>query len=79
MKIKEEDKVQLKSIVNRYSEIHIEIKKLEVEMLKLVDAKNEVSTELLNLRETEISLINKIEEDTGEKLTQDILTEIVNS
>ena len=79
MNIKEEDKVQLKSIVNRYSEIHIEIKKLEVEMLKLVDAKNEVSTELLNLRETEISLINKIEEDTGEKLTQDLLTEIVNS
>jgi|AntRauTorckE6833_2_1112554.scaffolds.fasta_scaffold66095_2 t-SNARE complex subunit (syntaxin) len=79
MNIKEEYKKELKAIVNRYAEIHIEIKKLEEEMLKLVDSKNDVSTELLNLRDSEISLINKIEEDLGEKLTQDFLTEIVNS
>ncbi len=79
MNIKEEYKKELKAIVNRYAEIHIEIKKLEEEMLKLVDSKNDVSTELLNLRDTEISLINKIEEDIGEKLTQEFLTEIVNS
>lgn len=79
MNIKEEDKTKLKEIVSRYSEIHIEISKLEKEMLKIVDAKNTVVTELTNLREIEVSLINKIEEDNGIKLTQDILTEIVNS
>lgn len=79
MNIKEEDKTKLKEIVSRYSEIHIEISKLEKEMLKIVDAKNTVATELTNLREIEVSLINKIEEDNGIKLTQDILTEIVNS
>lgn len=79
MNIKEEDKTKLKEIVSRYSEIHIEISKLEKEMLKIVDAKNTVVTELTNLREIEVSLINKIEEDNGIKLTQDILTEIVKS
>ena len=79
MNIKQEDRSKLKEIVNRYSEIHIEINKLEKEMLAIVDAKNEITSELTNLRETEISLINKIEEDTGSEMTQDILTEIVNS
>lgn len=79
MNIKNEDVIELKKIVNRYSEIHIEINKLEKEMLAIVDAKNEITSELTNLRETEISLINKIEEDTGSEMTQAILTEIVNS
>jgi len=79
MNIKQEDRSKLKEIVNRYSEIHIEITKLEREMLSLVDAKNQITSELTNLRETEISLINKIEEDTGSEMTQAILTEIVNS
>ena len=48
-------------------------------MLLIVDAKNKITSELTNLRETEISLINKIEEDTGSEMTQAILTEIVNS
>ena len=79
MNIKHEYKIELKSIVNRYSEIHIEINKLEREMLELVDAKNKITSELTNLRETEISLINKIEEETGSEMTQEILTKIVNS
>jgi len=79
MNIKQEDKIELKAIVNRYAEIHIEISKLENEMLKLVDAKNIISSELYNLRESEISLINKLEEDTGSKITQEVLNEIVNS
>jgi hypothetical protein len=79
MNIKNEDVIELKKIVNRYSEIHIEINKLEKEMLLIVDAKNKITSELTNLRETEISLINKIEEDTGSEMTQAILTEIVNS
>jgi hypothetical protein len=74
----EEYKTELKAISNKYAEIHIEIKRLEVEMLKIVDSKNAISTELLNLRDTEISLINKIEEELGETLTQEFLTEIVN-
>jgi hypothetical protein len=79
MNITQEDTKTLKAIVNRYAEIHIVISNLEKEMLTLVDRKNVISEELNTLRESEVSLINKIEEDTGSKMTQEILTEIVNS
>jgi len=79
MNIKQQDRKTLKSIVNRYGEIHAEIKKLEKKISVLFDDRNIISEELNTLRESEISLINKIEEETGYKLTQDVLTEIVNS
>lgn len=79
MNITKEEKDTLKKIVNRYAEIHIEINNIEKEMISILDRKNVISEELHTLRESEVSLINKIEEETGYKLTQDILTEIVNS
>jgi hypothetical protein len=78
MNITNDDKMKLRHITNRYAQIHAEVRELEQKMLEIVDKKNVITSELYNLRDAEISLINKIEEDTGLTLTQDILTEIVN-
>jgi len=79
MNIKETDIQELKSIVNRYADIHIEISNLEKAMLSIIDNKNIISNELTNLRESEIMLINKIEEETGLILNQENLTKLINT
>jgi hypothetical protein len=79
MNITTEDKNKLKSITESYGEVYDKINFLEVEMENIINKKNQVSDELKYLRESEISLINKIESETGEKLTHDFLKKIINS
>lgn len=79
MNIKQQDKETLKHIVTRYGEIHAEIRKLEKKISDMFNDRNLISEELNTLRESEISLINKIEEESGNKLTQTVLTKIINS
>jgi hypothetical protein len=79
MNITTEDKNKLKSITESYGEVYDKINFLEVEMENIINKKNQVSDELKYLRESEISLINKIESETGEKLTHALLKKIINS
>ena len=69
----------LKQITKSYSVIHGEMNDLEADMIDIKNRQSTISNELKDLRELEISLINKIETDSGEKVTQEILTEIINS
>lgn len=77
MNIQDTDLAKFKDIIQSYSSIHNKFKGLEDEIIKLLDRKNVIAEELNTLRDEEIALINKIESDTGIKLTQDVLIELV--
>ena len=52
---------------------------IEKQVLKLRSDKDSVSAKLHELREIEKTLINKIEEETGETVSNDTLYAIINS
>tara|TARA_R110001592_G_scaffold339823_1_gene627741 strand:+ start:150 stop:395 length:246 start_codon:yes stop_codon:yes gene_type:complete len=52
---------------------------IEKQVLKLRSDKDSVSAKLHELREIEKTLINKIEEETGETISNDTLYAIINS
>jgi hypothetical protein len=79
MDIKDKDKLQLQTITDSYGDIYTKINILESEMESIISRKHAVSTELKDLRDIEISLINKIESYTGDKLTHDIIKKILSS
>lgn len=79
MKIEEKDRKRLRDISIEYIDVRGDITQLESEIEEILQKKNQLIYKLKDLRIEEISLINKIEEYTGEKVTQEILTEIFNS
>ena len=78
MDIKDKDKLQLQTITDSYGDVYTKINILESEMESIINRKHAVSTELKDLRDLEISLINKIESYTGDKLTHDIIKKILS-
>lgn len=68
---------ELKTLGNEYHETNRLYNIVERQVLKLKNDRDLVSTKLNELREREKSLINKIEEDTGEKLTNDKIVELL--
>ena len=78
MEIRDKDKQQLKGISSEYVRVHSALNSLENQILGILDKKTELSSNLTRLRETELNLINKIEEENGITLTQEMLSEILN-
>jgi hypothetical protein len=73
----ENEILELKSIYLRYIELHEEYKQIEQEANRLESKRKSIKEILDQNREKEISLINKIEEEHGIKLTADDLLEII--
>lgn len=79
MKINKKDKGRLRDISIEYVDVRGDITQLESEIEEILQKKNTLINKLKDLRMEEISLINKIEKYTGEKMTPDVLVEIFNS
>lgn len=77
MKINDIYKTKLKEISNAYIKVHESINDLENQMIEIIDRKNELSSDLISLRESELNLINKLEEDYGIPITQEMISEIL--
>lgn len=73
----EEEILEIKSIYLKYIELHEEYKRIEKEANRLESERKSIKEILDQNREREISLINKIEEEHGIKLTADDLLEII--
>jgi diphthamide synthase subunit DPH2 len=73
----ENEILELKSIYFKYIELHEEYKQIEQEANRLESKRKSIKEILDQNREREISLINKIEEEHGIKLTADDLLEII--
>lgn len=68
---------QLVDLSEKYSKIHSEVSSLETELVAISIKRESLSEQLNYYRSLEKDLINKIEEQTGEKITADILREIL--
>jgi chromosome segregation ATPase len=68
---------QLIDLSEKYSRIHSEVSSLETELVAISIKRESLSEQLNYYRSLEKELINKIEEQTGEKITADILREIL--
>ena len=73
----EKEILEIKSIYSKYIELHEESKRIEQEANRLESERKNIKEILDQNREREISLINKIEEEHGIKLTADDLLEII--
>jgi hypothetical protein len=73
----EKEILEIKSIYSKYIELHEEYKRIEQEANRLESERKNIKEILDQNREREISLINKIEEEHGIKLTADDLLEII--
>ena len=69
----------LQRLGNEYFETNQMFNLIEKQVLKLRSDKDIVSSRLADLREREKTLINKIEEETGEKLSNDTIVEIIQN
>lgn len=78
MKIDKNQINELNRLKNEYLKIHDKVKLLDEKIHFINIEKDIVVKELNDLRESEISLINKIEQDTGIKLTPDLLIKLLN-
>jgi hypothetical protein len=76
--IQQDDILKLKNIYLKYSNIHDELSSLQNEVQELLNYQEVLSRDLKNIRNDETVLINKIEESTGIKLTQDVLIKIIS-
>lgn len=68
---------EIRSIYSVYIDLHEEYKRIEQEANRLESERKKIKEILDQNREREISLINKIEEEHGIKLTADDLLEII--
>lgn len=64
-------------IYSKYLELHEEYKRIEQEANRLESERKQIKEILDQNRERELSLINKIEEDHGIRLTADELLEMI--
>lgn len=77
MKIQKNLIDQLVDLSEKYSKIHSEVSSLETELVSISIKRESLSEQLNYYRSLEKDLINKIEEQTGEKITADFLREIL--
>ncbi len=77
MKIQKNLIDQLIDLSEKYSKIHSEVSSLETELVSISIKRESLSEQLNYYRSLEKDLINKIEEQTGEKITADYLREIL--
>lgn len=77
MEISKKHTEELKKITRSYHKIHNEYSSLEAQLMLMLTRKDKMSKDLTNLRELEISVINKIESETGKKVTHDDLVKIL--
>lgn len=77
MKIQKNLIDQLIDLSEKYSKIHSEVSSLETELISISIKRDSLSEQLNYYRSLEKDLINKIEEQTGEKITADYLREIL--
>lgn len=77
MKIQKNLIDQLVDLSEKYSKIHSEVSSLETELVSISIKRESLSEQLNYYRSLEKDLINKIEEQTGEKITADYLREIL--
>lgn len=76
--ITQEQKNQIKEIYRNYSSLRETFKKILDETERLTSARNELADALLDTRKKEEDLINKIEQQTGQKLAAYDLMNIIN-
>jgi hypothetical protein len=69
----------LQRLGNEYFETSRMFNVIEKQVLKLRSDKDIVSARLADIREREKTLINKIEEETGEKISNDTIVEIIQN
>lgn len=77
MNISSELKNKALEISNEFSQIHQEYKDLDKRLHELTVKRNGLFERLNKLRALEKDLINKIEEESGVKLTADIANDII--
>ena len=70
---------EIKILHETYSRVHSELDELSKEVTQLLAKQSHLSQELDNTRKTELSIINKIEEQLHRKITQEELIEIIKS
>ncbi len=76
--ITQEQKNQIREIYRNYSSLRETFKKILDETERLTSTRNELADALLDTRKKEEDLINKIEQQTGQKLTAYDLMNIIN-
>ncbi len=70
---------ELKNLYSKYTMIHDQYSRIEREAKRLEEERLTLSELLNETREAELSLINKIEEGLGKKLSTDDLIEIITN
>lgn len=65
-------------ITQLYSEIHSEYNSIESQLADIIVKKDKVFQDLKSLRELEISMINKIEDETGKKINPEDLINLID-
>lgn len=79
MRIDNETKETIKSIADRFKKVHSEYSKLEETLSEIKDKRMILAGELNDLRQEELSLINKIKQKNGIKLDQDTYMKILKN
>lgn len=78
MNIKPELIDEMVHLSNEYNELHSQMMELETELINLSNRREVLSSKLNECRSLEKILINKIEKDTNQKVTADLLNNILN-
>lgn len=78
MNIKPELISEMIHLTNEYNQLHSQMMELEIELINLSNKREVLSSKLNDCRSLEKILINKIEEDTKQKVTADLLNNILN-
>jgi predicted nuclease with TOPRIM domain len=78
MNIKPELISEMIHLSNEYNQLHSQMMELEMELINLSNKRDVLSSRLNDCRSLEKILINKIEKDTKQKVTADLLNNILN-
>jgi len=70
-------KKDLTNLANEYLKADHYLGQIEKELARLRNLKDQASHNIVSLKSQENELINKIEEESGEKVTPDILMSII--
>jgi len=78
MNIKPELVDEMIYLSNKYNELHSQMTELETDIINLSNKREILSSKLKECRSLEKILINKIEKDTNQKVTADLINNILH-
>lgn len=72
-------KNDLIKLANQYMEADDKLNKIEKEIIRLRNIKDLISNQISDIKSEETELINKIEDETGEAVSPDLLFNIIKN